>query len=70
MISNMRQLERVLANVEGLEIEAHVFPDESHYSVFPMNCIRGVQWAYKRPEVDFLEAYKKAMEEQAKVDSK
>jgi predicted alpha/beta superfamily hydrolase len=57
MIVNIEQMARILSTVDGLAIETYVFPDESHMSVFSMNYVRGVQWAYATSEPHFLDAY-------------
>lgn len=58
MISNMEQAARLLADVDGLTIKTEIIPDESHMSVFSMNYVRGVKWAYESSDPYFLDAYR------------
>jgi predicted alpha/beta superfamily hydrolase len=52
MVTNLFQLEGMLrgANLSGLELTTHLFPNETHSSVIAMNYIRGVQSVYTRPK--------------------
>jgi predicted alpha/beta superfamily hydrolase len=61
-VSNIHRLKTSLSNVKGLQIETYVFPDESHMTVWSMNYIRGVQWAYKTTEPWFIDVYMKKNE--------
>jgi len=51
MVTNTLRLERLLHDrrYPGLELSAHVFPDESHTTVATMNLIRGLVAVYGRP---------------------
>ena len=51
MVTNTLKLERMLraANLPGLSLSAHVFPDESHTTVAPMNLIRGLVAVFGAP---------------------
>ena len=57
MVSNVFRLEDLLlsANIEGLELTTHLFPNETHTSVIAMNYIRGLQSVYERPEMPFVQ---------------
>ncbi len=50
MVTNVGRLERMLrdADLDGLELSTHVFGDETHLTVFPLNYYRGVQMVYGR----------------------
>ncbi|HIE86164.1 MAG TPA: alpha/beta hydrolase [Pseudomonadales bacterium] len=51
MVTNMFHLEDMLreANLKGLELTTHLFPNETHTSVIGMNYSRGIQTVYTRP---------------------
>jgi predicted alpha/beta superfamily hydrolase len=55
MVTNLFQLEEMLrkANLSGLELTTHLFPNETHTSVIAMNYVRGIQTVYTRPEQPF-----------------
>ncbi len=50
MVTNVGRLERMLreADLEGFELSTHVFPDETHMTVYPLNYYRGIQMVYGR----------------------
>jgi predicted alpha/beta superfamily hydrolase len=51
MVTNTLKLERMLRakNMAGLALTTHVFPDESHTTVAPMNLIRGLVAVFGAP---------------------
>ena len=51
MVTNTMKLERMLRakNMPGLSVTAHVFPDETHTTVAPMNLIRGLVAVFGPP---------------------
>lgn len=56
MVTNMFQLEQLLrsANLEGLQLTTHLFPNETHTSVIGMNYSRGIQAVYNKPARSML----------------
>ena len=50
MVTNVGRLARMLheADLEGLELSTHVFADETHLTVYPLNYYRGIQMVYGR----------------------
>lgn len=52
MVTNLFQLADQLrtANLKGLELTTHLFPNETHSSVIGMNYSRGIQTVYTRPK--------------------
>lgn len=56
MVTNLFQLEGMLrrADLNGLVLTTHLFPNETHTSVIAMNYIRGIQSVYTRPEIPFF----------------
>ena len=51
MVTNTLKLERMLRakNLPGLSLTTHVFPDETHTTVAPMNLIRGLVAVFGPP---------------------
>jgi predicted alpha/beta superfamily hydrolase len=56
MVTNMFQVADLLrsADLVGLELTTHLFPNETHTSVIGMNYSRGIQEVYTRPTENFL----------------
>jgi hypothetical protein len=50
MVTNVGRLARMLheADLQGLELSTHVFADETHVTVYPLNYFRGIQMVYGR----------------------
>ena len=50
MVTNVGRLARMLheADLQGLELSTHVFADETHLTVYPLNYFRGIQMVYGR----------------------
>jgi len=57
MVTNLFQLEDKLrkANLEGLQLTTHLFPNETHTSVIGMNYSRGIQTIFERPKESMFE---------------
>lgn len=57
MVANLFRLENMLraANLSGLELTTHLFPNETHTSVIGMNYSRGIQTVYTRPEQNIIQ---------------
>jgi predicted alpha/beta superfamily hydrolase len=54
MVTNTLKLERMIRakNMPGVSLTAHVFPDETHTTVAPMNLIRGLVAVFGPPTPD------------------
>jgi predicted alpha/beta superfamily hydrolase len=68
MVTNMYRIEKMLqvAGLQGLDLQVHTFPDETHMTVVAMNYIRGLQAVYDKPALSFIMEY---MMKQAQADT-
>jgi hypothetical protein len=68
MVTNMYRIEKMLqaAGFQGLDLQVHTFPDETHMTVVAMNYIRGLQAVYDKPALSFMMEY---MMKQAQADT-
>ena len=56
MVTNMFRLASMLedADLKGLQLKTHMFPNETHTSVIGMNYSRGIQEIFGRPKGSFI----------------